>query len=400
MIANTNERYGLVAQCLHWLMAILILALAGLGLVMQELPAATAADVDDTFRLYSLHKTLGMLALLLALVRIVWAVLQPRPAPLNAGRRWEALAAATVHWLLYGAMLALPLTGWLHHAATEGLAPIWGPFPQAAPFVPRSETLAGLFGMAHTATAVLLGVALAAHFGGAAKHVLIDRDETLRRMLPGARPILPLGLPVSPARRLPAGLALAVFLMLALVVALQPRTKGPAVAAPSPAASTGAGETWRVDPEASRLGIEVIVQGAAVTGSFGAWQAAIRFDPDDLAASHADVRIDVGSLDLGSLTGQALAPDYLDAEAHPRAVFVADRFERTGPGRFQARGRLSLAGETREVVLPFNFAMADGRAAVQGETHVARQDFTIGPEGDLLGPQVRIMLTLSALPPA
>ena len=92
-----------------------------------------------------------------------------------------------MHWLLYGAIVLVPLTGWIHHAASTGFAPIWGPFGQDLPLVPKSEALSALFAAFHFTAVVVMVLSLGLHIAGALKHQIIDRDTTLARMLPNRR---------------------------------------------------------------------------------------------------------------------------------------------------------------------------------------------------------------------
>ena len=144
-MTNSRETYGLVHQLLHWTTAALILFMLPLGVYMHDLPVGTAQEVADKVWLFSLHKTVGVVVLVVALARIAWAIVQPHPNLLHGGR--EAFAAKTVHWLLYGSIVAMPIFGWLHHAALDGYAPIWweNVFPgdwDVLPFVPKSEAVA------------------------------------------------------------------------------------------------------------------------------------------------------------------------------------------------------------------------------------------------------------------
>ena len=110
MITNTATRYGLVARLFHWTIAILVLANIVLGLLGKFTPRAgdTVAFLQI---LYSAHKTIGVMVLSLAVLRVVWAISQPRPVPLHPERRIETFAAETVHWVLYAAIFVLPLSG-------------------------------------------------------------------------------------------------------------------------------------------------------------------------------------------------------------------------------------------------------------------------------------------------
>lgn len=106
-LANTTQSYGGVAKTLHWLTALLILTLIPLGIVANQLPYDTSEQLAQKAWLFSLHKTLGVAVFFVALVRILWAVTQPKPGLLHPDRKVESLAAETVHWLLYGSLVQI-----------------------------------------------------------------------------------------------------------------------------------------------------------------------------------------------------------------------------------------------------------------------------------------------------
>jgi len=192
-LSNSNRSFGSVTKTFHWLTALLIITIIPIGLIANDLAQDIrnpdiASDVEDftrAFWLFSLHKTLGVTIFFVALARIIWAFTQPRPGLLNGTNRPEAFAAQTVHWLLYGALVLVPLTGWITHAATSGFAPIRWPFGQSLPFVPKNADLAALFASLHITLQRVMFVALALHILGALKHHFVNGDATLRRMLPG-----------------------------------------------------------------------------------------------------------------------------------------------------------------------------------------------------------------------
>lgn len=405
MLNNSSSSYGLVAQLIHWATALLVLTLIPLGLYMHDLPADTAAQAIDKSWFYSLHKTLGVSVLFLALVRIAWALVQPHPRPLHGNRRLENLAAQTVHWTLYGAIVVMPLSGWLHHSALDGFAPIWWPLPQDLPLVPKSLQLASLFGSLHFFTLILLGICLVLHIGGALKHQFIDHDATLARMIPFGRVKVSDGLPVPQGRALAPVLALLAFLAVgaATLIGLA-ANRGDATATTPVAGNAGAGEAiWQVDRRASRLGIQIIQSGSPVEGEFTDWQAIIAFDPDDLASARVVVEIATASLTIGAVTQQALTSGFLNVAQYPLARYEAEKFVATGEGRYEADGLLQLAGHDRPVTLPFTLEIVDERAFVQGATTLDRLEFNIGRDGfsddKMLGFQVDVVLTLEAEQP-
>ncbi|MCC6000359.1 MAG: cytochrome b, partial [Pararhodobacter sp.] len=190
-LTEGSVAYGAMARWLHWVIAALIVVMYGLGFSATAWPMQTGSDFAVKAALFSAHKTLGIVVLALALIRIGWAMATRAPAPLAAhppALRW---LSGTVHWALYMALLLVPLTGWLHHVSSEGFAPIWWPLGQTLPFVPRDADLSALFGNLHHVANKLLAVLVAAHVGGALLHHLRDRDVTLLRMLRGKVPPAP-----------------------------------------------------------------------------------------------------------------------------------------------------------------------------------------------------------------
>ncbi|NND23037.1 MAG: cytochrome [Silicimonas sp.] len=184
-IGNTPHSYGLVARTLHWLTALLIFAAFPLGYIANNTPLADDEAIARVFTLFSLHKTIGISALLIGIARLLWRLTQPRPAPMPHAR-WEHWLADVTHWMLTIALIAVPLSGWIAHSASPGLAPIRWPFGQSLPFVPTDPASAAGLGAVHWVFTKLLAVAILLHVAGAMKHALIDRDGTLARMTSGA----------------------------------------------------------------------------------------------------------------------------------------------------------------------------------------------------------------------
>lgn len=401
MLLNTRETYGLTAQLLHWLTALLILAMFPLGLYMHELPANTGDEATYKAWFYSLHKTIGVCVFAVALVRVTWAFVSPHPRPLNSDRKFETLAAQSVHWILYGAIIFMPLTGWLHHAATEGFAPIWWPFSQDLAFVPKDPQLAILFGTAHYFTAILLGLSIVLHIGGALKHVVVDHDETLHRMIPGRYRAKSKELPAPFFKRLPLLVAGLSFAALIFVTSASYLWNESSLGQRNLATTSASVETgWLVDYEKSRISLQVIQSGKRVGGSFGRWTAAIEFDPDNLADASARVEIDIASLTLGNVSEQALSPEFLNVGQFPLAQFESGNFVETGDNSYEAHGQLTIIGKSLPIVLPFQLKVENEQAFVEGVAKLKRLDYGIGAKGfsgdAMVGFEVIVEITLEA----
>ena len=396
-LANTRETYGLVHQLLHWTTAGLILFLIPLGVYMHELPDGTAAEVAGKAWLYSLHKTVGIAALLVALARVAWAVAQPHPNLIHGG--WEAFAAKTVHWLLYAAIIAMPVFGWLHHAALDGYAPIWfWPVGDTLPLVPKSQAVAQFFGIAHKVTGIALIGALVLHVGGALKHAVVDKDRTLARMVPGA--YHETGVAPSPKGHVASSLAAAALVMALGVGVISGayayvRSSGADTVALGVAPSAGA---WTIDGAASRLEIEVTQLGSPVRGAFGDWAADVTFDPDRPEDATITAEVAVPTLALSDVSERAVSDEFLDAAANPTARFTSTDVVRM-QGGYEARGTLTLAGVERPFTLPFTYRERDGRAFVTAEATVQRLDFGVGTgfaDDSSVGREVKVLVTIEA----
>jgi cytochrome b561 len=173
---NTESRFGWVAIGLHWLTALAVLGLFGLGLWMVEL-----SYYDDWYRQApALHKSVGILLFAGLVLRLIWRGLNPAPAP--RGKAWERRSAAVVHRLMLAGLLLLMVAGYLISTADGRPIAVFGVFevPATLHGIDGQEDWAGWF---HRWLAYGLMALVALHAGAALKHQFIDRDGTLRRML-------------------------------------------------------------------------------------------------------------------------------------------------------------------------------------------------------------------------
>ncbi|SHI83813.1 Cytochrome b561 [Shimia gijangensis] len=400
-LVNTSSQYGSLTKAFHWLTALLILTALPLGFLAHNAPFTDGAEVAHKAWLFSLHKTVGVAAIFTALLRIFWSLGQTRPGLLNSRHQIEATAAHTVHWLLYGSMVLVPLTGWIHHAATTGFAPILWPFGQSLPFVPKSETLAETTSTLHLLFMLTLAGSILAHVAGALKHLVIDRDQTLQRMLPmrNSAPT-PEDERSSPAPLLAAlaiwGLVLVVGTS-AGVFSTSAQNHSEDGHSQAPLATTSAPSNWQV--QEGTLTISVHQFGSDVEGRFAEWSSAIVFDEVAVGGKHGTVKtqVAISSLALGSVTEQALEADFLDSAVHSTATFQADIL--ASDVGYLANGALTLKGVTVPLSLPFTLAIEDNTATMSGETILDRRDFGIGTsmaDESSLAFSVKVIVSLTA----
>lgn len=179
-LRNTTQSYGSLSKAFHWFSAMLIIGLLGVGLYMEDLPPSF-----EKVELYALHKSFGMIAFGLAVLRILWSVFNERPALIDGKMTaLEKRLAKTVHRLLVVLIVLVPFTGWLQHAASAQRFEDYLLFPFPI-FIAPNESLKDAAALGHEIAGKLLLLALVLHVVGALKHHIIHRDATLRRMLPG-----------------------------------------------------------------------------------------------------------------------------------------------------------------------------------------------------------------------
>lgn len=136
---------------------------------------------------------------------------------------------------------------------------------------------------------------------------------------------------------------------------------------------------WTMDPDASTLGFTGSAQGEEFSGSFGTFEAAIRFDPDALETARFEVDIDLRSADTRNAERDETlqSADFFRTRREPMARYVAQDFRALGAGRYAADGELTLRGVTSPVTLEFSFS--EGSPAVlEGEAMIDRIAFEVG----------------------
>jgi cytochrome b561 len=178
MWRNARTSYGWVSIAVHWLAAVAIVALFGLGLWMTDL----GYGHPWYNRAPALHEAVGMLVLALVLFRFGWRLATVTPELEPKMPRWERVAALGAHWLMYALMLAVLVSGYLISTAGGEAVDVFGWFAVPA-LVDGFERQADLAGWVHYYAAWALVLVAAGHTLAALKHHFIDRDRTLVRML-------------------------------------------------------------------------------------------------------------------------------------------------------------------------------------------------------------------------
>jgi cytochrome b561 len=180
--SDTTTHYGSVSRFNHWIGALLVLTLLGIGLYFDDLPKG---DARRFWR--GLHIAIGTVASLFLLFRVVWRIRSKAPLALPQAPKLQ-LFSKLVHWLLLTAIAVMAVTGPLsiwsvgRPLAVFKFVAIPSPFGE---FRSWHEPMEDIHGFTAYALIVLIGL----HLLGVVKHQFIDRDNILARMAGrGARP--------------------------------------------------------------------------------------------------------------------------------------------------------------------------------------------------------------------
>lgn len=169
---NGADRYGIIGQALHWLVV--------LGIIANYFIAEAAED-EDAGGLMGLHRSVGITILALAVLRLLWRLVDRAPAWPAGMAAYERAIARAVHAAFYLLLFALPLTGWMMSSA-EGDAVAWFGLVEL-PELPVRASEDALEDLHETLFNLLFALAVL-HALAALKHHVWDRDHVLRSMLP------------------------------------------------------------------------------------------------------------------------------------------------------------------------------------------------------------------------
>lgn len=421
-MAQSRTRYTTVAIVIHWLIAAAIIFQIILGWRMGDGPKG-----PTTFALVQLHKSIGISILLLSLLRLIWKLTHRAPPPPAGQPAWERIAASVVHWGFYVIMIGLPLTGWIIVSTSRTGIPtlLYGAIPW--PHIPGlAELAAGPKHSWHQAGELGHGVLvkttyllLLLHLGAVAKHQILDRDAVFGHMAAGARPgwkeprlwlaaaglaaVIAAGYLYTPTLKTPSAAPPVPAAEPAPVAAPPPLAGNAPVAeaAAAPPAELADPVAWTVQKGAS-LTFAATWSDSAVDGRFNRWTADILFSPQALDRSKVTVSIDVASVATGDEQRDQSLPsgDFFDTAEHPKAIFTATKFRKTGPDKYVADGTLDLRGVKKPLSLPFTLKIDGDTATASGVTTLDRTTFGVGQgewaSTDQIAAKVKVSFRLTA----
>jgi len=346
---NTSKQFGIIAKSFHWITALIIISILALGLYMRDMDTSPLK-----FKLFFWHKSIGITILALIALRLIWRFINIKPAPLANHKAWEKKLTKIIHTLLYVCLFTMPLTGWMMSSAKGFSVSVFGWFT-LPDLIEENKELGHLLHNAHNYAGDILIICIILHFGGAIKHHIIDKDSTLRRILP--------------------------FSKIAITIALLGIFTGTAAHANSPPTIP----QWTIDHTQSHLTFEGTQMKAPFTGEFTKFDGFIFFDPNDPSASIANITIDMTSVITKNeeRDSNILGSPWFFTSSFPEAKFETTSFEKTDENAYVAHANLTIRDVSLSVSLPFTLTIskdADNRktANMQGTLILQRLDYNIG----------------------
>lgn len=179
---NTTEQgYGKFAKILHWLMALMVITLLIVGSYMAGL------DKEDPtkMQIMVIHKSFGSIFLMLAVIRVIWSLINNSPKLPDVLATWEKVLSKTVTGSMYVLMIAIPFSGYAMTNLFGYPVSLFGLIDLPVIFSKNHE-MVSIAKEAHEILASLMMLAILAHVAGAIKHRYFDKPEAdvLPRMLP------------------------------------------------------------------------------------------------------------------------------------------------------------------------------------------------------------------------
>ena len=175
-----TDHYPATSKLLHWLVAACVLITAGLAVAMTRIDKGPTQDT-----LYNLHKSFGVLILILMLLRLINRLAAGALAPETEIDPWQKTVSSIVHSSLYVLLLAMPVVGYVANSAYGATTSFFGLF-ELPMMVSKNEGLATQLFTLHRWVGWFVILLVLTHIGAALYHHFIRRDAVLKRMLPRA----------------------------------------------------------------------------------------------------------------------------------------------------------------------------------------------------------------------
>ncbi len=378
------NKYTHTAIALHWWIALLFIPLGVMGLIM----AGLSPNDPLKFKLYQLHKSIGIVILCAMISRLVWRVIKA-PPPLPIGQpQWSKRWSGRLHRLFYLLLFILPLSGWVivSTASIDVPTVVFNIVP--VPHLPLQEIAdqVVIYDRAHSLHKFLffftIGLVLL-HVAASLWHQFIVKDQLLKRIFSLAG-------------------VLGALLAIAITIALGSRIMGGVTTEREslPAIRQITHPHWYAEASNSSLQFRGIQEGEPFTGHFASFSAHIAIE-DDLSQSFVRATINTDSVNTGDTERDETIKnaDWFDVQRHPIARFQSTKITAVGDDMYQVTGSLHLRGINRTIVLPMHYIKNGDTARSQAQITLNRHDFGVGQgvwvSDEWVGAEVEVWFTLN-----
>ena len=379
-----SQQYSNIAKFFHWLIAGLIVSQYVLAELSER--AEHQQKILEQLALLANHKSIGMTILILAILRIGYRLSHPAPALPSSMAKWQIKASNLSHWLLYGALFALPISGWLMSSA-KSYSVSWFNLFSFPDLVSANESLADFFHQIHHTLAEALFVLALLHIAAAIKHHLIDKDTVLSRMSGVGSWLLFI-----------ATIALTLATLARVFNTEQTNTQSaePSTIAQNIERNTETNTSrsgsrltsnnhlavWQIDYENSFIRFRGEQAGAPFEGTWQSWSAKLQFDANALNHSHFDVSIDTNSVFSNDKDRDDYirSDDFFNSTQFSEAKYTATEFtiNDTNKNEFTAKGNLSVKGLNKSLPLTFIIEKSGQTITLNGKASIDRLAWNIG----------------------
>ncbi len=373
------QRYNSVAISLHWLIAVLILALLAMGKYMTHL------EVSDPLR-YTVtqwHKSAGITVLLLASFRLIWRFTHKPPTLPQGTSRFAKAASHLAHMALYLLMVVIPVSGWVMVSASPlniqtllfGIVP----WPHISYFtaLPEREIVAEQAALTHLWLGNTIIFLVVLHTSAALFHQWIRKDRLISRMV------------ISDFHRrsgdlghgIVAGVLLAVAAGLFLTVTVnnqKVQTAGKDTATDLVAETSGNSSADQT-LVAATVGFTAVQSGNLVVGEFTDVEVELSIDKQAPESSSLSATVMTGSVNSNDtqLDSTMVTRNWFGSKEFPHATFQSTGFEQTGDSNYLVTGELTIRDISN--VVEFDLWLEEGIGSA--EFPINRRDFGIGDGG-------------------
>ncbi len=175
--SETSKKYDLIAQFLHWSMALILVYLIFFSHFEDLADDVMTSNIK-------IHSGLGLLIILLGIIRWHWR--QSHGVPSVPGPKWQKTASKFVHLAFYSTFIISPLVGIILAGLVSYPVSVFG-FIEISGWLSDNDSMAKIINSVHGFTADVLLALLVLHVGAALYHHFIKRDGLIWLILPIGR---------------------------------------------------------------------------------------------------------------------------------------------------------------------------------------------------------------------